>query len=161
MTTRLAIASLTPRGIGPQLRGPAWPRTALLILGALAQGPAMAAATESPAPAAVIREIRPLSVRGTNYYPSLTPWDTCWTATPDAVFESDLALAARLNVNTVRVFLPWTEKTEADGLVTPDGVVAPAYLARFETFLSLAWRHGLRRLRPRAPSAGGGVPDCP
>jgi endo-1,4-beta-mannosidase len=112
---------------------------------------------------AVCREIRPLSIRGTNYYPSLTPWDACWTETPDAVFAADLALAATLNVNAVRIFLPWNEKTEAAGFMTADGEVTAAYLARFETFLGLAWQHGIRVVpcfafeyhtrQPRVPAA--------
>ena len=112
---------------------------------------------------ALIREVNPLSIRGTNYYPSLTPWDACWTETPDAVFAADLALAAALNLNSVRIFLPWNEKTEAAGLIAADGVVSAVYLARFDAFLALAWQHGIRVLpcfaleyhlrRPRVPTA--------
>ena len=121
------------------------------------------AAAEPTAKPPVSREIKPLSIRGTNYFPSRTPWDGCWTETPDHVFAADLALAAALHVNTVRIFLPWNEKTEAAGFVSADGRVAPAYLARFEAFLTIAWRHGIRAIpcfafeyharTPRLPAA--------
>ena len=141
------------------------PPIAHMVLSALAFAPL----TAPPVPCAaspsapVVRELRPLSVRGVNYHPSLTPWDGTWTRTPSDVFDRDMALAASLNINAVRIGLPWNEKTEAAGFVAADGTVQPAYLQRFEEFLTTAWKHGIRVVpvlalefhtpKPRGPEA--------
>jgi endo-1,4-beta-mannosidase len=91
--------------------------------------------------ATMVGSLPPLAVRGVNYYPALTPWSGMWTKTPEAVWERDMALAASLNINTVRTFVP----ALADW-VDAAGDVAPAYLDRFERFLGIAWRHGIRTL---------------
>ena len=97
-----------------------------------------------PAPAPVIRELRPLSVRGVNYYPQATPWGGMWTKTPSNVWEKDMALAASLGCNTIRTFLQFSPHVEQAGLLQPDGILTPTYHDRFEQLLAAGWRHGIR-----------------
>jgi endo-1,4-beta-mannosidase len=96
--------------------------------------------TEAP----LVRALEPLSVRGVNYYPQDTPWDGFWSDTPESVMERDMALAAGLNINTVRIFIPWNEKTEQAGLIDAEGTVDPVYIAKVDRFLEIAWGHGIR-----------------
>jgi hypothetical protein len=96
--------------------------------------------------AAVLREFPPLSVRGVNYFPRETPWSGMWTKTPVDVWDRDMEMAASLGVNTVRTFLQVSPRMVEAGLVRADGAVRPAYLARIDTFLAAAWRHGIRTI---------------
>lgn len=50
------------------------------------------------APAELVREIKPLSVRGVNYFPRDTPWGKIWTETPSEVWKQEMAAAAKLGV---------------------------------------------------------------
>ena len=102
------------------------------------------AAGETASPAELVRELRPLSVRGVNYYPRETPWSGMWTATPAVVWERDMALVASLHANTVRTFVPLNNAMEKAGLLSPDGSPAPAYLGKIEEFLDAAWRRKIR-----------------
>lgn len=94
----------------------------------------------------MVRELAPLSVRGTNYFPQETPWDGMWIATSAETIRADLDLAASLGLNTLRIFLPWNETMEAAGLVDAEGNVSRLYLARFESFLDEAWKRGIRSI---------------
>ncbi len=97
-----------------------------------------------PVQAELIRELKPLSVRGVNYMPRETPWGGMWTKTPPEVFEKDMALAASLGCNTVRTFLQFSAPLEQAGLLKPDGALTPAYHEKIEQLFSAAWRHGIR-----------------
>ena len=94
--------------------------------------------------AELVRELKPLSVRGVNYFPRETPWSGMWTRTPPAVFEKDMALAASLGCNTIRTFLQFASHAEQAGLLKPDGSLTAAYHEKFEQLLAAAWRHGIR-----------------
>lgn len=94
--------------------------------------------------AELIRELKPLSVRGVNYFPRETPWGGMWTKTPQEVFEKDMALAASLGCNTVRTFVQFGSHMEQAGLEETDGTPTQAYLDKIEWLLSAAWRHGIR-----------------
>lgn len=94
--------------------------------------------------AELVRELKPLSVRGVNYFPRETPWGGMWTKTPPEVFEKDMALAASLGCNTVRTFVQFGPHIEQAGLVEKDGTPTPAYLDKIEALLAAAWRHGIR-----------------
>ncbi len=95
-------------------------------------------------PVPVIREVRPLSIRGVNYYPALTPWSGFWTKTPPEVIAADMALTASLNANTIRTFLDFSQHTHAAGLTMPDGQVADSYFAKVDLLLAAGWKHGIR-----------------
>lgn len=94
----------------------------------------------------LITELEPLSVRGTNYFPRDTPWDGFWTGTSEETFRTDLDLAVSLQINTLRMFLPWNENMERAGLIDASGKPAPEYLAKFEWFLAEAWSRGIRSI---------------
>jgi endo-1,4-beta-mannosidase len=94
--------------------------------------------------AELVRALKPLSVRGINYYPRETSWSGLWTKTPSEVWEKDMALAASLGVNTVRTFVPFAPSLEPAGLMQANGAPIPAYLAKIDTLLATAWRHGIR-----------------
>lgn len=95
-------------------------------------------------PAEIIREIKPLSVRGVNYFPRGTPWSKMWTETPAEVWERDMAAAAKLGVNTVRTFLILRQEDVAKGLLTEDGTPTPAYHEKLQRLLEAGWKHGIR-----------------
>ncbi len=94
--------------------------------------------------AELLRELKPLSIRGVNYMPRDTPWGGMWTKTPSEVWEQDMALAASLGCNTVRTFLMFSSQAEQAGLLNPDGSLTAAYHTQFEQLLAAAWRHGIR-----------------
>jgi len=94
--------------------------------------------------AELVRELKPLSVRGVNYFPRETPWSAMWTKTPSEVFEKDMSLAASLGCNTIRTFLQFAPHAEQAGLLKPDGSLTAAYHEKFEQLLAAAWRHGIR-----------------
>lgn len=96
------------------------------------------------APAELIREIKPLSVRGVNYFPRDTPWGKMWTETPTEVWGRDMATAAKLGVNTVRTFLSFRSDDVAKGLLTEDGSPTPAYHEKLQRLLDAGWKHGIR-----------------
>ena len=121
----------------------------LIIIGWLAAGVMRCALCQSTSALAqqqaeLIRALAPLSVRGVNYYPRDTPWGGMWTRTPAEVWERDMALAASLQVNTVRTFVSFTPDLERAGLMRGDGAPTPAYLAKLEALLTAAWRNGIR-----------------
>lgn len=99
-----------------------------------------------PPPAAIVRELAPLSVRGVNYFPHATPWGGMWTKTPADVWEKDMALAASLGCNTIRTFLQFAPHIERAQLVAPDGNPSAAYHEIIEQLLGAAWRHGIRAI---------------
>ncbi|MEI7731203.1 MAG: cellulase family glycosylhydrolase [Verrucomicrobiota bacterium] len=98
----------------------------------------------NPAPAEMVRQLAPLSVRGVNYYPRETSWGGLWTKTPPEVWEKDMALAASLGINTVRTFVQFSPKLEQAGLLHNSGAPTPAYLEKIDQLLAIAWRHGIR-----------------
>lgn len=46
---------------------------------------------------------------GVNYYPRATPWDAFWESYDPARTKTDLAVMRALGLNTVRIFVPFTE----------------------------------------------------
>ncbi|MCC7495140.1 MAG: cellulase family glycosylhydrolase [Fimbriimonadaceae bacterium] len=104
--------------------------------------------------ALLVREVRPLSVRGINYYPALTPWSGMWTKTPDEVWAADCRQMAALGCNCLRTFL-----TLGGELVTAAGELTTACLAKLERLLSLAWEAGLRVILCLEPDARHQTPE--
>lgn len=70
------------------------------------------------------------SVRGVNYTPRSAPFEAFWPAFDPAEVDADLATAAGLGLDTVRVFVPYPP---------PDGVER-----KLNALLELATRRGLR-----------------
>jgi endo-1,4-beta-mannosidase len=123
----------------PPFRRPSLVMSRLVLLITLFLAPALFAA-----PAELIREIKPLSVRGVNYYPRDTAWGRMWTEIPTEAWEQDMAAAARLGVNTVRTFLIFRPDDVAKGLATEDGTPTPAYHEKHQRLLEAGWKHGIR-----------------
>lgn len=122
-------------------------------------------ASAAPAQAERVRALAPLSVRGVNYYPRETSWGGMWTKTPDPVWRADMALAASLNINSVRTFISLSPALEAAGLLHPDGTPTAAYLARLNVFLSAAWQNGIRAILcfdvdPKTVEGARGLARC-
>ncbi len=109
----------------------------------LALGACLASAQAEPR---AVRTVAPLSVRGVNYYPRETPWGGMWTKTPAEVWERDMALAASLEVNTIRTFVSFSPSLEQAGLLQSDGTPTAPYLARLDAMLAAAWRNGIRTI---------------
>lgn len=57
-------------------------------------------------------EQHPFIVRGVNYYPSATPWLQFWPAYQPQQTATDLALIQQLQLNSVRIFIPFEQFTE-------------------------------------------------
>ena len=128
-------------------------------------GGAYSRAGGEPEPAAIVRALDALSIRGINYYPAKTPWGGLWTNTPPEVIERDMALMASLHINVVRTFIPCSTGTQAAKLTDADGNVSPAYLERSTSFWRLPGNRGFARFsaststkkrwrRPRARCGG-------
>ena len=101
---------------------------------------------ETEQPAACVRGLAPLSVRGVNYYPRDTPWGGMWTRTPAAVWSNDMARAAALRANAVRTFVSFSPALQQAGLLQADGAPTAAYLDKLDAFLGAAWHSGLRTI---------------
>jgi len=75
-------------------------------------------------------------VRGANYYPSATPWMLFWENYDAAQTAADLAKARELGLNSVRIFVPFTDF----GGETVD----PRQREHLHDFLTQAGTHGLK-----------------
>jgi len=98
-------------------------------------------------------DLKPRMLRGTNYYPRHYPWPGLWRQMDEASFTTEFAELARLNANTVRTFFIH----DADrGLHRPEGTFTPELLARIDTLLRVADRHGMKVML--CLYGGGGAP---
>ncbi len=79
---------------------------------------------------------QPFYVRGANYYPPDTPWTLFWPNYDPVRTARDLLAARRLGLNTVRIFVPYTD--------FGGDVVDAAMTARLEDFLDQADRYGIK-----------------
>lgn len=78
----------------------------------------------------------PFAVAGINYYPQATPWTLFWPNYDAAQIDYDLGLVRTLGLNTVRIFLPYTDFGGPQ--------VAPLMRARLADFLTRAARANLK-----------------
>jgi hypothetical protein len=79
---------------------------------------------------------QPYHIAGINYYPQATPWDSFWTNYNPYVIQRDFALIAALDLNTVRVFVPFKQFGGAD--------VDPQMLDRLADLLDTADAYNLK-----------------
>ena len=104
-------------------------------------------------PCVRLDELKPRMLRGTNYYPRHQPWPGLWREMDAAGFDGEFTEIDKLNVNTVRTFyIPDLER----GLHRADGTFTPELLARIQTFLGVADRHGAKVMF--CLYGGGGAP---
>jgi hypothetical protein len=99
-------------------------------------------------------DLKPLTVRGTNYYPRRTPWAGLWKDASTADYEAEFAqMAALLNINALRTFyLGLEERT----LQRADGTFLPPLIAKINAFLAVAARHRVKVML--CLDGGGGAP---
>ena len=72
----------------------------------------------------------PQTIRGINYYPQATPWELFWPEYDPAVIAADLEIIRELQLNTVRIFIPFAQFGGAE--------VEPDLLSRVGDFLDQA-----------------------
>lgn len=53
------------------------------------------------------------NIKGINYYPKDTPWLDFWSSYDKNIIENDFQIIKRLNLNTIRIFLPYEAFSEA------------------------------------------------
>ncbi|MDQ6693116.1 MAG: cellulase family glycosylhydrolase [Chloroflexota bacterium] len=79
---------------------------------------------------------KPIKLKGTNFYPKDEPWATMWTQWDGEAARRDLARAAEVGINSVRVLVPYepdTGWTDAD-----TGEVDPTYLNELRQMVQIA-----------------------
>lgn len=104
-------------------------------------------------PCVKVADLKPLTLRGTNFYPRSQPWAGLWREMDEKDFEAEFAEMDRLNVNTIRTFfIPDEEK----GLNRKDGAFTPLLLSRIDTMLRVAARHRVKTML--CLMGGGGAP---
>ncbi|MCB0011621.1 MAG: cellulase family glycosylhydrolase [Anaerolineales bacterium] len=73
---------------------------------------------------------QPYYIRGINYYPSGAPWHDFWTSYSPAQTAEDLALIRSLGLNSVRIFVPYSQFGEH--------ALIPDLVANLDDFLQQA-----------------------
>ena len=53
-------------------------------------------------------------IKGLNYYPKNSPWDTFGKRYNDSIVDSDFNIIKRMGLNTVRIFVPYTDFGKAE-----------------------------------------------
>ncbi|MDF2439858.1 MAG: hypothetical protein JWN98_842 [Abditibacteriota bacterium] len=86
-------------------------------------------------------DLKPLTVRGTNYYPRRTPWPGLWKDATIADYEAEFKEMAALNINSLRTFYLGLDER---ALQRADGTFLPPLLAKINAFLEVAARHRIK-----------------
>jgi len=92
-------------------------------------------------PCVSVRALKPLMLRGANYYPRRQPWPGIWRAMDEAAFEAEFREMDALHINTIRTF---TNLDVEAGLHTKDGAFTTLLLSRIHTLLAVAARHRVK-----------------
>jgi hypothetical protein len=98
-------------------------------------------------------DLKPLTVRGTNYYPRRTPWPGLWKDATLADYEAEFKEMAALNINSLRTFYLGLD---ARTLQRADGTFLPPLIATINAFLAVAARHHVKVML--CLDGGGGAP---
>ncbi|HEX2914594.1 MAG TPA: cellulase family glycosylhydrolase [Chloroflexia bacterium] len=80
-------------------------------------------------------------LKGFNFYPRMTPWDTMWSQWDGPQIQSELAQGKLLGANTVRVLVPYGPSY---GWNDVSGKVAPQYLDELRQFVQVAGNYGMK-----------------
>ena len=75
-------------------------------------------------------------LKGINYYPKNTPWDTFGKHYNDSIINNDFEVIEAMNLNTIRVFVQYEDFGKAD--------VVLEKLNRLKETLDIAEKHGLK-----------------
>jgi hypothetical protein len=78
----------------------------------------------------------PIKLKGFNFYPKDQPWADMWTQWDGEAARRDLARAADVGANTVRVLVPFTPQTGWTDKTT--GEVKPVYLNQLQQLVQIA-----------------------
>lgn len=92
-------------------------------------------------PCVKVGDLRPLMLRGTNYYPRSQPWPGLWRAMDPAAFEAELTELDGLHVNCLRTFCNFDSDA---GLHRLDGSFTPGLLSRVNDLLTAMDRHRMK-----------------
>ena len=98
-------------------------------------------------------DLKPLTVRGTNYYPRRTPWAGLWKDATIADWEAEFDQMAALNINSLRTFYLGLDDR---ALQRADGTFLPPLIAKVNAFLGVAARHNVKVML--CLDGGGGAP---
>ena len=88
-----------------------------------------------------VGNLKPLCLRGTNYYPRWQPWPGLWRAMDAKHFEAEFAEMDKLGINTIRTFYNFDPDAK---LHRSDGAFMPVLLSRINELLSVADRHRIK-----------------
>jgi hypothetical protein len=92
-------------------------------------------------PGVALTDLKPLMLRGTNYYPRAHPWPGLWREMDEGSFEAEFVELEGLHINTIRTF--YNLDVDA-GLHRKDGAFTPLLLSRINTLLAVAARHHVK-----------------
>ena len=99
------------------------------------------AVTIPVSPPVKLSDLKPLMLRGTNYYPRRTPWPGLWREATEQEFEAEFSIMDSLHINTFRTFYNMDEEAK---LTRRDGAMTPVVIARINKLLEVAARHRLK-----------------
>jgi hypothetical protein len=115
---------------------------AVLWSGTLVVPPAGADAVVIPRSETVkLADLKPLTLRGTNYLPRHYPWPGLWRQATEQTFEEEFQVMNDLSMNSLRTFYFADEEA---GLTRRDGAFTPPLLSRICKLLEVADRHRLK-----------------
>lgn len=78
------------------------------------------------------------NIKGINYYPQQTPWDTFGKGFSDTIITADFKIIENMGLNTIRLFIPYEDFGKA--------AVDPKKLERLKKTFSIAQKHNLKIL---------------
>ena len=87
---------------------------------------------------------RPITLKGTNYYPRNAPWAGIWSEWDAPATRADLDRAASLGINSLRVLVPGP--TAATGWGDAQGNINLKYLNELQQLVQMAGQHTMRVL---------------
>jgi hypothetical protein len=79
---------------------------------------------------------KPIKLKGINFYPKDQPWDRMWKQWNGPAAQRDLARAAELGINSVRILVPYEHDTGWTNKET--GQVRPDYLNQLQQMVQVA-----------------------
>ena len=98
-------------------------------------------------------DLKPLTLRGVNYYPRHHPWGGLWRHTARTDFDREFTEIAALHVNAIRTFYIFDPGAR---LHTPDGLFQTTLIHRVNTLLDVAHQHHIKVMF--CITGGGGNP---
>ncbi|NKI30712.1 cellulase family glycosylhydrolase [Croceivirga thetidis] len=80
--------------------------------------------------------VRVLKIRGVNYYPQLSPWDTFGESFDANIFHEDFALIRNMGLNTIRIFIQYEDFNDETNIEEK--------INRLNTVMKIASKEGLQ-----------------